>query len=190
MHQPGHSRVPVVLVICTTDFAPKVLQAMNKSDAIAFLEKHQPLPDVLDEHLHRELHATWHYFRQNPDPAAVPLLLQVFGDGDAGGIYQRFEDLLDMYPTEEVVPHLVAQLSSIRRSIRYWSAQFAARFPDERLVKPLTQILENDDSDLRAAAATALGKIGSSSSKQALKEAFLVEADAEVKELISCALSD
>lgn len=166
---------------------------MDKDRALSFLQEHQPLPEELDEHLHEELLQVWEFLRdhlgQEPDPVFVPLLLNVFGGGDAGGIYQRFEDLLEQYPHAEVVPHIARQLQFGRPAARYWAARFASGFPDARFVESLGQLLQETDTDLRAAAATALGQIHSRSAKVVLQRALSEEADPEVRELIASALA-
>lgn len=166
---------------------------MDKDSALAFLKKHQPLPAELDEHLHDGLLQVWEFLRgylcEDPDPVFVPLLLNVFGGGDAGGIYQRFEDLLEQYPREELVPHIAKQLECGRPAARYWAARFASGFPDERFVESLGRLFQEADSDLRAAAATALGQIHSRAAKAVLLKVLSEEVDPEVRDLIASALS-
>src|SRR5215813_4684883 len=117
---------------------------MTRDEAISFLKQHQPLPDVsFDQKLHTALHDTFKFFKYNsgPDPEALPLLVNVFGEGSAGGIYQVFDDLLAKYDKEDVVQELRKALSSKHRSVRYWNAEMAVRFPDERLTQPLADLL-------------------------------------------------
>lgn len=158
---------------------------MTRDEALSFLKRHQPLPDVsFDETLHAELREAWTFFKASPDREALPLLLNVFGDGDAGGIYQRFDDLLVGCEKEDVVRELRAALSSPHRSVRYWNAQLAAGFPDERLTAPLAALLAEDDLDLRYAAITALEQIASPAAIIRLKEALLAETDEELRALL------
>jgi HEAT repeats len=159
---------------------------MTRDEAISFLKQHQPLPDVsFDQKLLTGLHGTYQFFLgAGADREALPLLVNVFGDGSAGGIYQVFDDLLRKYDKEDVVRELQKALSSKHRSVRYWNAQMAAHFPDERLTQPLADLLREDDYDMRYAAITALEQIGSPAAKRELKEALLRETDAELRALI------
>jgi hypothetical protein len=153
---------------------------VNGDAAMAFLRGHQPLPETLDDNLHRGLLETWEYLRDHPEPGALPLLLTMFGAGDAGGIYQRFDDVLAGYPPDDVVAELARQLAADRRPARYWSVLFAAGFPDERLVAPLGEVLREDDGDLRSAAVTVLERIGTPAAIAMLREALGRERDREL----------
>jgi hypothetical protein len=157
---------------------------MTREEAFDFLRTHQPLPAELDAELHRQLRETWEYFAAHPEAEAIPLWLNVFGGGDAGGIFQRVEDLLEPFPAAEVVPHLKHAMQEGNREARYWAAQFAALFPDETLVEPLAELLRRGDSDVRAAAATALVQIQSNDVAVLRKEAAMKETDPEVRALL------
>lgn len=159
---------------------------MTGDEATAFLRQHQPLPDVsFDEKLHTDLRDTYQFLKANPpDRQVLPLLVNVFGDGSAGGIYQVFDDLLAKYDKEDVVRELTKALASKHRSVRYWNAQMSASFPDERLTQPLADLLREDDFDMRYAAITALEQIGSTAAKRALTEALHRETDQELRALL------
>lgn len=137
-----------------------------------------------DQELHTGLLDTYNFFKANPDREALPLLLNVFGDGSAGGIYQVFDDLLACYDEEEVVRELEKALSSKHRSVRYWNADMSAGYPDERLTQPLAKLLEEDDFDMRYAAITALERIGTPAAKKKLTEALHRETDGELRALL------
>jgi len=159
---------------------------MTRDEAISFLRQHQPLPDVSsDEKLHVGLRETYWFLKANPpDREALPLLVNVFGDGSAGGIYQVFDDLLAKYDKEDVVRELAKALASKHRSVRYWNAQMSASFPDERLAQPLADLLGEDDFDMRYAAITALEQIGLPAARRALTEALQRETDDELRTLL------
>src|SRR5262245_42239008 len=158
---------------------------MTRDEAISFLRQHQPLPDVsFDQKLLTGLHDTFQFFKANPDREALPLLVNVFGDGSASGIYQLFDELLSKYDMEDVVREVRKALSSKHRSVRYWNAQMSADFADERLTQPLADLLRADDFDMRYAAITALEQIGSPAARRELKAALLRETDAELRALI------
>jgi hypothetical protein len=159
---------------------------MTRDEAMSFLRQHQPLPDVsFDETLHTALRDTYRFFRASPpDREALSLLLNVFGPGTAGGIYQVFDDLLVKYDKEDVVPELQKALASTHRSVRYWNAQLSASFPDERLTGPLAGLLREGDFDMRYAAITALENIRSPVAMRALAEALQRETDDELRALL------
>ena len=64
----------------------------------------------------------------------------------------------------------------------------AARFPDARLIQPLTDLLKDDDFDMRSAAVTALAQIRSPAAKSVLTEALQRETDDELRALLQDAL--
>jgi HEAT repeat protein len=134
------------------------------------------------------LRDTVEYLLDHHEPDVLPLLLNVFGDGDAGGIYLDIGSLLEGYPREEVVTQLAKQLTTDRRPLRYWAAQFAANFPDERLVIPLGKVLREDDDDMRSAAIIALEQIGSTEARNLLQRALARETNPELRRFIREAL--
>ena len=165
---------------------------MDTEAALAFLEAHQPMPDDsdLDENLINEYDDVRRHFLEHPDERCIRLFLNSFGWIDGLGVYQLVEDVLAQFPPERVVPHLAAALQSSHQSVRYWSAQIAANFPDEELIGPLRQLLESGDFDTRYAAVTALGQISSDASKTVLNEHRPIETDPEIAELFDEVLRD
>jgi HEAT repeat protein len=162
---------------------------MTRDEAMAFLRSHQPLPEFLDEEQHRGLLETQEYLSEHPEPSALPLILNLFGEGNAGGIYQMFDEVLENYPPEDVVPQLVTALASDRRPVRYWAAQFAADFPDEALIEPLGRELRDGDFDMRYAVITALAQMRFPAAVQILKDALRREREPEIRAVIEDALS-
>jgi HEAT repeat protein len=162
---------------------------MTRDEAMEFLRSHQPLPEFLNEEQQRGLLETVEYLSEHPEPAALPLLLNIFGEGDAGGVYQTFDEVLGSYPQEDVVRQLAVALASDRRPVRYWAAQFAADFPDETLVEPLGTLAREGDFDMRYAAITALEQIASPAAAGILKNALRSERDPEIRALIEDALN-
>ena len=165
---------------------------MDTPAALAFLEAHQPMPDDadLDEGLIGEYDDVRRHFLQNLDERCIPLFLNSFGSGDGFGVYPLIEDVLAQFPPEKVVPHLAAALQSSHQSVRYWSAQIAAIFPDQELVSPLGRLLIDEEFDVRYAAVTALGQICSVESRIILSEHQQHEAEAEIADLIDDILSE
>ncbi len=160
---------------------------MNREDAFRFLEKYQPLPadSALTDGVFTQYDRVRKFFLENPDEASIPLFLNSFGEGDGLGAYQLIEDVLAKHSVQAVVPHLLGSLTSPYRSVRYWSAQIAAVFPDSRLVDPLAVLLlEVNDFDMRYAAVTALEQIEDAQILRVLRDALKRESDDEIRHLI------
>ena len=159
---------------------------MKTTEALSFLRDHQPLPS--DQGMPPDLIAAYDEVRKSllaaKEPECIPLLLGSFGDGSGFGVYQLVEDVLLQFPSEEVVPHLVTKLESNHRGVRYWCAQIAASFPDERLIFPLSRLLKDSDADIRVMAAIALGRIGGQQVRELLRDALRSETDGDVTEAI------
>jgi len=131
---------------------------MNRERALAFLRQHQPMPRdaEISQELIEEYEAVRRYFLGHPDPESIPLLLGSFGDSDGFGVYQVVEDVFVLHSQDQVIPHLIGAVVSDVPSVRYWSTQIAADFPDPRMLVPLGNVLDDPDSDTRAAAVMAL----------------------------------
>jgi HEAT repeat protein len=157
---------------------------MRKDEAIAFLQAHQPLPG--DEDLSQDVIATYDEARKlflvEKDPTCIPLFLSSFGAGSGFGVYQLVEDVLLGFSAEEVVPHLVSALVSEHPGVRYWCAQIAVSFPDERLIPALFALLEDASADTRIMAVVALGRIGSAPVRARFRKLLEVESDEDVIE--------
>lgn len=147
---------------------------MTTEQGLAFLQAHQPMPDDRDlsEALIREYDAVRQFFMDHPDPRCIPLFLTSFGAGDGLGVYQLVEDVMRPFSRETVVPHLQRGLAHSQRSIRYWNAEIAAHFPSLDLLELLGTLLTEDDEDLQAAAAIALGQIQDARAETLLRNAL------------------
>jgi HEAT repeat protein len=139
---------------------------------------------LLSEEVLREFDAARKYFVANPDPDAVPLLLNAFGDGSGYGIYQLVEDAIRPLSPEIVVPQLITALQNPRPSMRYWVAQVAANFPDPALIPVLAPMLLLTDTDCQAAAATALSFIATPEASALLREAAARTRDPFLQEVV------
>ncbi|PEC48164.1 HEAT repeat domain-containing protein [Bacillus sp. AFS096315] len=159
---------------------------MDIKQALYFLKEHQPLPsdEELDEETLRILDETRKYFIENPSLECIPLFLNVFGDGSGFGVYQLIEDVIVQFSNKEVVPHLLKSLQSDYKGVRYWSAQIAASFPDNQLIKPLSLLINEKDSDIRSVAYTALGEIQDKLVLSILKSALRNEKEPDNYELL------
>lgn len=159
---------------------------MNRAEAIQILQRHQPLPpdSSLSEEILSDFDAAREYFVANPDPDAVPLLLNAFGDGSGFGVYQLVEDAICPLPPEVVIPQLISALQSPRPWMRYWVAQVASNFPHPSLVPVLAPMLLSADDDCRAAAATALSFIATPETSALLREAATRTQDPFLQEIV------
>ena len=101
------------------------------------------------------------------------------------------EDVIVQFSDEEVVPYLVAALSSPMRSIRYWTSQIATNFPNPALIDPLAELLKTDlDEGVRFFAATALETIDDARVYPIFKEAVVQEPSDSVRALLEDAIAD
>jgi len=70
---------------------------MTTSEALSFLQAHQPMPDddVLDAHpeILQKYEEVRKYFVENPDPRCIELFLNSFGGWNGFGVYQLVEDV-------------------------------------------------------------------------------------------------
>ena len=167
---------------------------MDLSTAIAFLKKHQPLPD--DEELNElpdvmtAYDETRKYFLENPDPVCIKLFLYSFGEGSGYGMYQIIENVFWKFDPELVVPELVNALEFGPESTLYWNAQISSNFPDIRLLPILSKLVNHNDSDVRWATVVALEQIGGSEVFDVLLQRLLIEKDEGVTYFIEEALRD
>jgi hypothetical protein len=133
---------------------------MNKSEALAFLQQHQPMPD--DESLTQELidkyDSARRYFISNPDEKAIMLFLRSFGNGDGLGVCQLVEDFFYKCRKDDIVESLKVVLEDERvpDGVRYWSTQSAAAFSDEVLRKGINISAGSNNEDIKDAAHMAL----------------------------------
>ncbi|MBV9469789.1 MAG: HEAT repeat domain-containing protein [Abitibacteriaceae bacterium] len=164
---------------------------MDKEEALGFLRQHQPMPD--DNDLSQaeidKYNEVRKYFMSFPDVACVPLFLNSFGKGDCFGVYQLVELVIEQFSRSEVKPHLLDALVSPFRSVRYWSAQIAAGFPDKDLIEPLSKLLQENDPDVPCAAATALSLIEDEKAKEILGQTIITTQDNYLREFIREELS-
>lgn len=166
---------------------------MNAEEGLEFLREHQPMPDdsELDTATIRRYDEVRKYFLANPDAQCVPLFINSFGFIDGFGVYQLVEDVLLKFPRSEIVPHLVAGISSDRHPVRYWSAQMAGSFTDDVLMAPLANLMETDDDfDIRDSAVRSLALIGGVGARELLEKQLAREEDSELKDVIEEVLND
>lgn len=159
---------------------------MDKSAALKFLRKNQPMPpDVsLTQDLIDAYDEARRFFLDNPAEESIPLFLNSFGDGMGLGVYQLVEDVIARHPSETVVPYLKTSLRSDKPSVRYWSAQIAATVASPQLVPELGQLLNDAGPDIRESAIIALERIDDDRVTQLLRERLAVETDDAVRKLI------
>jgi len=167
---------------------------MNLFEAIDFLKENQPLPDdrVLETNseILEKFNEVRKYFLENPNPICISLFINSFGNGSGFGIYQLIEDVLLMYSSGQVIPHLIKGLKSQKYGIKYWSTQIASSFPNNKLIDPLAKLLKDKRSDVRYAAIVALAEIDDKRALDLIKNAQKLEEDTEVLELIEEVISN
>jgi hypothetical protein len=158
---------------------------MSIEEAMEFLKNHQPMPS--DEDLTQEIIDKYDEVRKlflaNRVPECVPLFLNSFGDWDGFGVYQMIEDVIKKFEYSEVVPHIQKALKSQHRSVRYWNSQISAIFPSEELIKPLGDLLKDDDCDVKYASLTALSQIHNDFVRNLVRAFQKSETDFELLEL-------
>lgn len=133
---------------------------MTNDEALRFLAEHQPMPNtaVVSEKLLQQLNAILEHFETYLDDRCIPLLLNVFGEGDGHGVYQLVDSVILRYPVASVVPHLRLSLSNPRRCARYWATQIAAHYQHTNLIAPLLDLAVSEDSILRETSLFALSR--------------------------------
>lgn len=164
---------------------------MTNDAALAFLRMHQPLAsdrDVNNNALFQQFDEARRFFTYKLDPRAISLLVGALGEGDGHGIYPMVEVTLQAYPQELVVQALKQGLTSSHRSVRYWSAQFAASYADENLLDQLVSVCRIGGTDERIAAVTAIEAIGTTKANERLRDMWALDLERPVREIISAAL--
>lgn len=159
---------------------------MDLDSALEFLHNHQPLPadDQITEEQLLILDDVRKYFLKNYAPEAIPLLLNVFGDGNGFGVYQLMEDIFENVPKSTLVPCIAEGLRSKHRGVRYWNAEIASRYPAQDLIEPLSELLQDADVDIRTAASLALIASEQSQAKSIFRAHLIRETDPELCEII------
>jgi len=70
---------------------------MTTSEALSFLQAHQPMPDDDALNAHPEILQKYEevrkYFVENPDPRCIELFLNSFGERSGFGIYQLVDEV-------------------------------------------------------------------------------------------------
>lgn len=134
---------------------------LTKYEAFSFLEEHQPMPkdDELKESEIDKYEEVRKYFLDNPDEKCIPLFLNSFGGKDGLGVYQVVEDVILMYDSEIVLPHILKALDSTYEGVKYWAIQISSNFPSECLFNPLVSLLKLKDEDIKLATITAIAQL-------------------------------
>lgn len=134
---------------------------ITKKEAFSFLKEHQPMPndDELDEKVIKRYEEVRKYFLNNPDEKCIPLFLNSFGGKDGLGVYQMVEDVIIMYDSKKVLPHIIEAFDSTYESIKYWGIQISFNFPSKCLFDPLTNLCRIEDEDIKLATITSLAQL-------------------------------
>lgn len=164
---------------------------MKQRECIEYLKRNQPMPpdDEWDEECEK-LDEVLEFITNSPVLEALPLLLNVFGEGSGFGVYQLVEFAIRKYRAKDVIPQLMQTLTSPSKSIVYWNAQIAASFPDVRLIEPLSVLVRSEDEDIQAASITAIGQIKSPKVLAVLESLNSSDLNEDMRELISDGLEN
>jgi hypothetical protein len=160
---------------------------MSANKHLEFLVANQPLPPtkLLSQNQLDSYDEARRYFLSNLDNRCIPLFLGSFGEGDGCGLYQLIPDVLALHDHGVVVPHLKNALSSQSDSIKYWSAQVAARIRCADLLPELFTMFTHENPDLRTSAYIAAGRIGGDVALSHLLNAKQHEDDELALEILS-----
>lgn len=163
----------------------KGMTIMDVKEALEFLREHQPMPSDLDldKKIIDKYDEVRKFFLVYREPECIPLLLNSFGTGSGFGVYQLIEDVIKKYDSYEVIRHLKMTLKSSYKSIRYWNIQIASCFPTKELLETLSELLDEDDFDIKYAALTAIGQIDDEEVLDVIKDFQEKEKDLELQEL-------
>jgi hypothetical protein len=127
---------------------------MTSAEALDFLRSHQPMPEdsAADENLRGTYVDVLTHFLENPDPRAVPLLVNSIPADSSLEMYDSVGFALMEYPLEYVVPSLrdgiLPGSPSLQRRCCRWAASLGA-WELEPLVR---YVAGGDDPEVRAAA--------------------------------------
>jgi hypothetical protein len=130
----------------------------TSDEARAFLAANQPFPsdDEWSEELVETVASLRQSLKEDPDDTLVSLLVNSPGERDGHGQYQLFQDVLARHTRERVEEALRSSLRSDHRSVRYWSAQYAAAGHAAPLLDALQPLLADSDEDVRRAVVIAI----------------------------------
>lgn len=159
---------------------------MTNEYGLNFLKQHQPMKStkLVDNEVVAIYENVRTHFINNPDERCIPLFLNSFGEGDAHGVYQLVGEVMQVHPRNLVVLNLKESLQSRHASVRYWSAQIAADYPDASLVEQLIILVSDDDIDIRTAAVIALAEIPDARVIETLGELLSREPDEVLREIL------
>lgn len=122
------------------------------------------------------------------DLEATKVLLEDLGHEDPA-VRKRGAELLGVWQDPASLPKLVAHLEDPQAAVREESATAIARFGGKDQVEALAKALRSDEvSDVRMAAAQALGQIDAPAAKAALTAALATEKDEYVLVFINMGL--
>lgn len=165
---------------------------MDKEKGLNFLKENQPMPN--DKNLNESLISMYdevrRYFLANPDEKCLPLFLNSFGEYGGMGVYQLVEDVILKFNHDKVVDCLLEALKSKYNGVKYWCAQICALFPDEKLINPLEELLNDLNQDIRMSVITSLSQIQDDRVTTILKNQLNVDKDNEIKEFLTNVIED
>lgn len=170
---------------------------ITELEALSFLKEHQPMPDddKLKNNEIKKYDEIRDYFINNPNEQCVPLFLNSFGGKDGLGVYQMVEDVILMYDSEIVLPHILKSFDSEYEGVKYWGIQISSNFPSECLFNPLVNLLKSEDEDIKLATVVAIAQLALNNIKKeevidVLEKECKRILDEDIKEFVEEVLSD
>lgn len=162
--------------------------AMNKEEALFFLDKNSPLPD--DVNLTKAVIGDFDQVRRllirEPSLVLLKKYMQSFGNGDGFGVYQLSDDALRSHLPHEAVSAILNGLKSDVYPVVKWCMHFTAEFPSQEYRPHLHSGLTSADVDMRTWAAMGLSSIYVAAlDSAAVRSQIAKEKDETVFEILS-----
>ena len=95
-----------------------------------------------------------------------------------------------LHNDHDVVNCLIELLRIPFNGVKYWCAQISILFPDEKLISPLVELLDDENDDIRVASCTSLSQIHDDRISDILKNQINVEKNDVVIDFLREIISD
>jgi hypothetical protein len=161
---------------------------VNHTQALAFLARHQPLPQNASPSLLARLRTALDVLDDCRDPRLIPLLLNCHAEWEELTLYDQIQQLLRRFPEHEVRPHLLMGLRGDPQRAAFY-ADTARYFPHSHLIAPLAHLLHSAHPYTRLVAAAALECIGGPLVRMIAEKACEAEGDEDVQEILQAIVS-
>lgn len=164
---------------------------MDKEQALLILKKYSPMPneECMTEEMMNEYAESIDYFSEHPDPICIRPIMMTFSLNESYGVYDHAVVALQGFSNDRVVPHLIEIIQNEDEGKRFWGAELAKFFPDERLVDSLSLCINDPNEEIRVYSIYALNRIGNKKILPILHGRLSIEEDEEVLEELKEAIS-